>query len=59
MDEETKAAIEKLLAEGEEKKKEYEKKLKEFQVELFEYTSYVGELRFRFRWNCFGDQWNA
>ena len=49
VDEETKAAIDKLVAEGEEKKKEYEKKLKEFQVELFDYTSYVGELRFILR----------
>ncbi|KAJ8714265.1 hypothetical protein PYW08_007885 [Mythimna loreyi] len=51
VDEETKAAIDKLVAEGEEKKKEYEKKLKEFQVELFDYTSYVGSDRaFRRYW---------
>lgn len=42
MDEETKAAIEKLTADSEEKRKEYEKKLQELQTELFEYTSYVG-----------------
>lgn len=42
VDEQTKVAIEKLIADSEDKRREYEKKLKELQMELFEFTSYVG-----------------
>ncbi|XP_075983251.1 ATP-dependent chromatin assembly factor large subunit [Anticarsia gemmatalis] len=51
VDDETKAAIEKLTKDSEDKRKEYEKRLKELQLELFDFTSYVGSDRaFRRYW---------
>lgn len=48
VDEELRIATEKLTAENEHKRKEYETKLKQMQTELFDYTSYLGELKFSF-----------